>query len=330
MHLSSKHRSSPVWFASFVSAFLLSIAWCGARTNDLNVALLATASAPSKMFQWRPFLAPFHSVLLHYPIGFVTMALILEVYSLFRPSAELRKISRLVMWLSLGTAAVVAALGIMRASSGDYDSHTLSLHRALGMAVPVCIVLTLVAQQSAIRADSRRLLLAYRGLLAVTFGVLIGAGHQGGNLTHGSKYLIQNAPGFVKTLLEETETAKPNVEKSSNSGEGLFATKVRPILEAKCLQCHGPKKHKGGYRLDLPEPALKGGESGLAAIKPGDPLKSNLVRLILLPRDSDEVMPPEGKEPLTSDETMVLIRWIQAGAPFGEANAPTSDEPTGG
>lgn len=320
---------SLAWSAGFLSAFFLSIVWSGAQTNDLTGPFFATASTPPTIFQWRPFLAPFHSVLLHYPIGFVTMALILEVYALFRPSAELRKITRLVMWSSLGTAAVVAALGIMRASSADYDSHTLSLHRALGMAVPVCIVLTLVAQQSAVRAESRRLLRVYRGLLAGTFVVLIGAGHQGGNLTHGSRYLTQNAPKFVKTLLEEAEPAAAKIEKSGSPGEGLFAAKVRPLLEARCLPCHGSEKHKGGYRLDMAETALKGGKSGLAAIKPGDPLASNLVRLILLPRESDEVMPPEGKEPLTSDEIMALIRWIQAGASFGEGNAPADPEPSG-
>lgn len=257
------------------------------------------------------------------------MAFILEVYSLFHPSAELRKITRLVMWFSLASAAIVAALGLMRASSRDYDPHTISLHRAFGMAVPVCIVLTLMAQISAIRAESRRLLFGYRSLLVGTLVVLVIAGHQGGNLTHGSKYLVQNAPGFVKTLLEETEPAEEKVQKSSSAGEGIFAAKVRPLLEAKCLQCHGAAKHKGGYRLDLPEMALKGGESGRAAIKPGGPMESHLVRLILLPRDSDDVMPPEGKEPLTSDEIMVLIRWIQAGAPFGEANAKTGAEATG-
>src|SRR5205823_4649604 len=111
-----------------------------------------------------------------------------------------------------------------------------------------------------------------------------------------------------------------------NPGEGLFEAKVRPLLEAKCLQCHGAAKHKGGYRLDIPDTVLKGGDSGRAAIKPGDPLQSNLVRLILLPTESDDVMPPEGKGSLTSDEIMVFIRWIQAGAPFGETNATTSAE----
>jgi uncharacterized membrane protein len=320
MHPSNKSGGSIVWFASLLSAFFLCAASAGATTNDSSTAFFATASAASKIFQWQPFLAPFHSVLLHYPIGFVTMAFILEVYSLFRPSAELRKITRLVMKCSLASAAIVAALGIMRASSSDYDPHTLSLHRAFGMAVPVCIVLTLVGQQSAIRAESRRLLFAYRGLLAGTLAVLAIAGHQGGNLTHGSRYLVQNAPSFVKTLLDEPEPAETKVEQSSSAGGGMFASKVGPLLEAKCFQCHGSAKHKGGYRLDMSEMALKGGESGRTAIKPGDPLQSNLVRLILLPRDSDEVMPPEGKEPLTPEEIIVFIRWIQAGALFGEAN----------
>ena len=158
--------------------------------------------------------------------------------------------------------------------------------------------------------------------------MLVIAGHQGGNLTHGSKYLVENAPGFVKTLLDETAPAEGKIEKGSAGGENLFAAKVRPLLEAKCLQCHGAAKHKGGYRLDVSEMALKGGESGRAAIKPGNPLESNLVRLILLPRDSDDVMPPDGKEPLTSDEIMILIRWIQAGAPFDEANPTKGAEAT--
>lgn len=281
---------------------------------------MATATSTPHIFEWRPFLAPFHSVLLHYPIGFVTMAFILEIYALFRPSAELRKITRLVMVLSIASAFVVAALGIMRASSKDYDPHTLSLHRAFGIAVPACITICLAVQALAIRKESHRILMVYRGLLLGTLGLLVAAGHQGGNLTHGAKYLVENAPGFMKTLLSEEQTAEPQAGKGSGASEGVFAAKIRPLLEARCVQCHGAVKHKGGYRLDLPEQALKGGESGRVAIKPGDPFESNLVRLILLPRTSDDVMPPEGKDPLTAEETMLLIRWIQAGAPFGGTN----------
>jgi len=42
-------------------------------------------------------------------------------------------------------------------------------------------------------------------------------------------------------------------------------------------------------------------------------LGSNLVRLILMLRDEDDVMPPAGKSALTAEETMSIIQWIQLG-----------------
>jgi hypothetical protein len=78
-------------------------------------------------------------------------------------------------------------------------------------------------------------------------------------------------------------------------------------------------KQKGEYRLDQKAVALKGGESGRIAVKPGDPFESHLVRAVLLPPDDDDVMPPKGKKALTTDEIVMLIRWVQMGAPFPEA-----------
>lgn len=98
-----------------------------------------------------------------------------------------------------------------------------------------------------------------------------------------------------------------------------FARDIQPIFTASCLTCHGPEKQKGGYRLDKAEFALKGGESGNPGIKPGDPAESHVVKLILLPTSHDDAMPPEGKQPLTSEEIMTIIDWIRNGAVFPEA-----------
>ena len=49
-----------------------------------------------------------------------------------------------------------------------------------------------------------------------------------------------------------------------------FVKDVRPILERSCLGCHGPQKQKSGYRLDVRDIALRGGDSGEAAIVPHD------------------------------------------------------------
>src|SRR5262245_3642197 len=44
----------------------------------------------------------------------------------------------------------------------------------------------------------------------------------------------------------------------------FFEEKVRPILAENCYKCHGSEKQKGSLRLDVPEMALAGGESGPA------------------------------------------------------------------
>ena len=41
------------------------------------------------MLEWEPFLGPFHSVLLHLPIGFLALALLLDLYARWR-SLDLR------------------------------------------------------------------------------------------------------------------------------------------------------------------------------------------------------------------------------------------------
>ena len=284
-----------------------------------------TASVPTlaeAAFQWRPFLAPFHSVLLHYPIGFVTLAVIFEIWYWRKPSPELRRIIGFVVLLSVLSTAVVVGLGICRASGGGYDDKALELHRESGLITGILLLTTFAAQRLAHRQGARVALQAgYRFLLLGTLAAMVIAGHRGGNLTHGSKYLVKNAPDFVKTLFEETEEPSTNSVAVGTGSDRLFQEKIQPIFEAKCVKCHGPEKQKSRYRLDTEALALKPGESGEPTIKFGDPMQSHLARVILLPKDHDEVMPPEGKEPLTPDEILAIVHWIQTGkAPAAETS----------
>src|SRR5207253_47148 len=93
----------------------------------------------------------------------------------------------------------------------------------------------------------------YRFSLCVAFGLLVVAGHFGGNLTHGSKYLVENAPTFIREFLEEP-TESPTV--SANAKDQFYLEKIQPLLAERCYSCHGADKQKGGYRLDIPERAL--------------------------------------------------------------------------
>src|SRR5215207_2957318 len=69
-----------------------------------------------------------------------------------------------------------------------------------------------------------------------------------------------------------------------------FNQQIRPILSETCLKCHGGVKEAGGLNLQFRDEALKGGKSGLPAIVPGQPDKSELIAR-LTTHDEDDRMP---------------------------------------
>ncbi len=95
---------------------------------------------------------------------------------------------------------------------------------------------------------------------------------------------------------------------------------VKPILSDRCFACHGPDKAKqqAGLRLDLAESAYEheSEESGLNAVVPGNPSRSELVQRILA-TDPKVIMPtPESHLSLTTEEKAILIKWIDQGAEY--------------
>lgn len=95
-----------------------------------------------------------------------------------------------------------------------------------------------------------------------------------------------------------------------------FNTEIKPLLNKKCIACHGGVKKKGGFSLLFRQEALDTTESGKPAIIPGDPDASALIHR-LTTADPEERMPYK-EEPLTEAEIDLLRRWIREGAPWGE------------
>ena len=87
-----------------------------------------------------------------------------------------------------------------------------------------------------------------------------------------------------------------------------FEKSVLPIFQAKCFNCHGEKKQRGGLDMRTKAAILKGGENGTA-------LKSmSLKDSILWEKIRTDEM-PEGDKKLTPVEKDIIRRWIEAGAP---------------
>ena len=101
---------------------------------------------------------------------------------------------------------------------------------------------------------------------------------------------------------------------ANETGSNLefFEKKVRPILSARCFECHSSeKKIKGGLSLDTRSGWAKGGDTGVAIIpgKPDESLLINAAKWI----DRDLQMPPKKKLP--TEEIQILEEWVRLGAP---------------
>ncbi len=120
----------------------------------------------------------------------------------------------------------------------------------------------------------------------------------------------------IAVLLALATSGAPAQESSPADAE-FFASKIRPLLTARCFKCHGPDaKAKGGLRLDTRDAALKGGDGGPALV-PGHPEKSPLVAAVRRV-DPDAAMPP--KETLPEGEVALLVDWIKRGAPWAASD----------
>ena len=103
-----------------------------------------------------------------------------------------------------------------------------------------------------------------------------------------------------------------------------FGKRVLPILKERCFSCHQAPttgadgravKPKAGLRLDGRGWIQKGSDER-AVLIPGDPAKSRLYSLTVLPAEHEDRMPSKG-DPLTKEQTETLRLWIAQGAPFG-------------
>ncbi len=93
-----------------------------------------------------------------------------------------------------------------------------------------------------------------------------------------------------------------------------FARDVKPLLDRRCVMCHGAKAALHGLRLDTREGALRGGESGVPAAIPGNSAASLIVRYVT-GQEKDVIMPPSGPR-LTADEIRLLREWIDSETPL--------------
>ncbi|CAN5450482.1 hypothetical protein BH23BAC1_BH23BAC1_06980 [soil metagenome] len=272
---------------------------------------------------WK-FMGRLHPLIVHFPIGLLFVALLLELLTINKKYRELRPAVNLV--LSLGTLSAILAviLGWLLEEQDQYSGDVLNFHKWFGIATAILALVTVLYLWFINRNNRWDLLKSYRAVFIFTILSLTITGHFGASLTHGSDFLTSVLPlnnnkyfprnpdfditrlnqGAVRQVLNESQVADLNLE-------------VRSIFAHNCYKCHSSEKEEGELRLDKKDFVMKGGESG-DVISPGHPENSEMLRRLTLSRDDEESMPPKGKT-LSEAEIATIEFWIKAGAPWPDS-----------
>jgi hypothetical protein len=123
---------------------------------------------------------------------------------------------------------------------------------------------------------------------------------------------------FIASLLYVTSSCSTHQEIDFNAD-------IRPILNTKCITCHGGVKKSGGFSLLFREEALAETESGEPAIVPGKPSKSEFIKR--LTHEDPEYRMPLDAPPLSEEEISKLKAWIEQGAQWEDHWAYVKPKP---
>ncbi|WP_282162503.1 c-type cytochrome domain-containing protein [Ulvibacterium marinum] len=262
----------------------------------------------------KQLLGRLHPLVVHLPIGFIILGLLLQWYD--RKRKEYTKVISLVyLWGGI-SAALACITGYLQYLGEGYAFDTVKWHLWSGIATALFSFLMYTKLQ-----EIQRIYFLGKvpiAVLAVLFFALISfTGHQGGNITHGEDYLVEPLPNHIKSALGfETFEEKPIVLNEENWQEALiYDDVVKPILNNNCVSCHGKKKTKGELQLHTPEVLLKGGENGEIIIT-NNPENSELYTRLVLPKNDEDHMPPKDKRQPTPEEIELIKAWLSIGNPF--------------
>lgn len=122
------------------------------------------------------------------------------------------------------------------------------------------------------------------------------------------------APAATETAVPTVEAAQPSTDptespatESAGAVTVSFAGNVMPILESKCIKCHGVESTKEGLNLMNYDNLMAGSFNGQVLV-PGDAANSLFVQLIV-----EGEMPNRGPK-LSPEEMQVIMDWVNQGA----------------
>lgn len=254
------------------------------------------------------FLGRFHVLVLHIPLGIIVALLVLEILARREKYRHLEAASPF-LWMAAAVSAIfTVVLGYMHFAEGAFEGPSAAQHRTFGTALAIILTVIAVLRASPYAKNYKPVFLPASVLMVFLASI---TGHFGGNMTHGSTYLIEYAPQPIRSLMG-LPPRRPPVE--SLGVADPWHDLIGPMLDSRCSSCHNEDKREAELVLTSYEGIVAGGETGDAVVA-RRPQFSELYRRITLEADDEAFMPAEGKTPLTAAQVEIVRWWIEAGLP---------------
>lgn len=270
----------------------------------------------SALLQW---LGRTHVVVVHFPLGLLLVAGVVELWRMLRGAKEPSAFAR--GCVVAGTIAAFWAIGagLAHQTFSDFRGEaatTLQWHLWLGVGAALAGLIALLCSRAALGV--------WRGATFACAALVGLTGHFGGSLTHGPDYLTEMFTA-TKEKVVAAATPGPAAKKVAASaavkfpanGKIDFVKHVQAILADSCIECHGPTVRRGQLRLDSKPAALKGGKGGPSVV-PHDAMKSLLIARIAADLEPAKRM-PQKKPPLSDEHIKILRTWVEQGANWPDA-----------
>lgn len=238
---------------------------------------------------WLHTLGRMHPLVLHFPIAFIVLLILLQIFRKQIEEISFHKINTFLLLLTAASTTVAVVMGFFLYTEG-YASTSMTWHKWTGISLAyISYFLLLIDWKSII----------HKGLLFAMFPIVVLAGHYGANLSHGSDFIF--------------EPLAENKNEDFDENQPLFVSMIQPVFKEKCYSCHNTENSKGGLDMSSLEAIRKGGEHG-PLWAPRNLENSSLIQRAELPLDDKKHMPPKGKKQLTEEELSFLKTWILEGA----------------
>ena len=267
---------------------------------NIFIAFLLVFESKLVIPQWLQPVGRMHTLMLHFPIVLVLLAMLMEFFRYkrdYQDNPYYQRFTSNILLAGVVFSGIAVIMGVFLSMEEGYNASVLAWHKWSGVSV-FFVSSAMYAWRHSVWYGSP---IARIGAVITTL-CLISAGHFGATLTHGDNFIWQ-------PVLSEAATVPPE--------EALvFDHVIKPVLEQKCISCHNADKKKGQLMLTDSAVIMKGGKSGELFVA-GNPQLSLLVKRLRLPTEEKKHMPPAGKPQLTEDEHALLYHWIQSGALFG-------------